>query len=147
MSSWQKNKLLFSVYRVIINEIMMFSIIRSFFFLACIIFISGCVSSFSKDNYISDFKRFVERVERDSPKYNEKDWADVDRDFQELSVVCYTKYKKELTEKEKYEIGKLKGRYAVILMRAEAKNAIENAVDILDQAKGFIDGGVEKLNE
>jgi hypothetical protein len=112
-----------------------------------ILFLSGCSVFYSKDNYINDFKVFVDSVEKDYRGYTEADWAEKDKIYLKYSVEYYEKYKDKLTEEDKYVLGKIKGSYNMLKLKKEAKDIIDQTKDVLDQTKGFIDGAVEKLNK
>ncbi len=118
-----------------------------FICLFILLFFCGCSALYTKDNYISDFKAFVDKVEKNYEGYKETDWVAIEKTYQKFAVEDYETYKEKLTETDKNAIGKLKGAYNMIKLKKEAKNIFENTKDIVDQAAGFIEGSAEKLNK
>ncbi|MEI7747653.1 MAG: DUF6565 domain-containing protein [Chlorobiaceae bacterium] len=112
-----------------------------------ILLLSSCNVFYSKDKYINDFQVFVDKVEQNYQEYTEADWVSTDKEYEKYTVEYYNKYKAELTEKDKYALGKIKGAYNVLKLKKEVKKVFDQTKEVLDQAKGFIDGSVEKLNK
>ena len=89
-----------------------------------------------KQHAIDKFSDFVEKVEKDSPKYTGEDWDKADKEFEAL-VAETEKY--EYSSQEVRRIAKLKGQYAGM----KTKNSINNFIDDLDEAAEELKGAIE----
>ena len=88
--------------------------------------------SYQRNNYVSNFKQFVDKVENKASTYNDKDWQDADNEFKNLSEVEYNKYENDLTEEQNSKINDLKGKYYALRIKQgikafgkELKNSLE----------------------
>lgn len=112
-----------------------------------IVMLSACSMLYSKDDYVRDYRNFVIKVEKNYQKYSDAEWAAADFEYQKYSVEYYDKFRGELTQQDKYLIGRLNGIYNILRIKNEATNFLNQTKDILDQAKGFIDGASESINK
>lgn len=88
---------------------------------------SGC--SDSKESYVKDFKKFVEKVEAAGSDYTEDDWKKADEKFEALTGDRYEKFSTELTVDEQVEITKLKASYATRRGLSTLKNGVDKLLD------------------
>ena len=56
---------------------------------------NGC--SDSKESYVKDFKKFIEKVEAAGSDYTEEDWKKADEKFETFTGDRYEKFSSELT--------------------------------------------------
>ena len=63
---------------------------------------NGC--SDSKESYVKDFKKFIEKVEAAGSDYTEEDWKKADEKFETFTGDRYEKFSSELTIDEQVEI-------------------------------------------
>lgn len=89
--------------------------------------LGGC--SDSKESYVKDFKKFVEKVDAAGSKYSEADWKKADEKFEALTGERYEKFKSELTIDDQVEITKLKATYATRRGISTLKNGVDKLLD------------------
>ncbi len=99
--------------------------------------------TFSKQAYLRDFNRFIEQVKRDYPTYNSSDWKWADDKYDLFTGSEYDFYAGTYTEKEKEEIGRLKGAYAKVKLKKTAGAVKEGIKDAFSTGKGIIKGLLE----
>lgn len=68
----------------------------------------------SKDSYIKDFTKFVEKVQANEDKYSKEDWKEVEKKYIEFAETKYDKYSSELSTDEMIGLTKLKATYLTI---------------------------------
>ncbi len=109
------------------------------------IFLLVACNPATKEAYLSDFEKFVERVDKYHEDYNKKDWQWADSRFQKYSEEWYEKFENQLTDKEEVKIFELKLKYTAF----KNKNSLEKIYRKLikkdvDEAKEKIDDYIEK---
>ncbi len=112
-----------------------------------LIFIAGCGVSYDKDDYIREFKQFVDEVKIGYKSYTVADWQIADEKYEQYSVQEYEIFSDDLTGEDMGIIGKLKATYAVIKLKKGANDLIEQSKDLLDHAGGFIEGIADTTNK
>ena len=88
----------------------------------------------SKDSYIKDFTKFVEKVQANEDKYSKDDWKELEKKYVEFAETKYEKYSSELSTDEMIGITKLKAIYLTIQTKhgiidnilKEADNAVRS---------------------
>ena len=88
---------------------------------------NGC--SDSKESYVKDFKKFIEKVEAAGSDYTEEDWKKADQKFETFTGDRYEKFSSELTIDEQIEITKLKATYATRRGLSNLKNGVDKLLD------------------
>ena len=86
---------------------------------------NGC--SDSKESYVKDFKKFIEKVEAAGSDYTEEDWKKADEKFETFTGDRYEKFSSELTIDEQVEITKLKATYATRRGLSNLKNGVTSS--------------------
>ena len=99
---------------------------------------SSC--SETKESYVKDFTKFIEKVQKESDKYTSTDWEKIDKTFQEFALTKYDKYSPELTTDEMLELTKLKANYLTIQAKHGIRTGINNAIQ---ESKKVLDGLVK----
>ncbi len=97
---------------------------KKFFYvalMAMMVMMTACQQS--KEDYIEEFKSFVEEVSEECSDYTEEQWEDVSKEF-EVLVKKAEKYE-DLTTEEKLELAKTQAKYAGI----QAKKGINKVID------------------
>ena len=77
----------------------------------------------SKEDYIKEFKSFVEEVSEECEDYTEAEWEDVAKEFDAL--VKQAKQYEDLTAEEMVEIAAVQAKYAGL----QAKQGINKVID------------------
>lgn len=91
--------------------------------------LSGCAKS--KDSYVKDFDKFVEKVKTQCSDYSEADWKKADKTFKKYAETQYDKFSSELSNDELIKVTKLKATYAALQLKRGAsavKEGVKKAV-------------------
>lgn len=83
-----------------------------------LLLLSSCGET--KDSYVKDFTKFVEKVQANADKYSEADWKEMSKKYEEFAETKYEKYSSELSTEEMIGLTKLKATYLTI----QAKHGI-----------------------
>lgn len=78
-------------------------------------------SCHSKEDYLEEFKNFVDEVELNYTSFDEEKWKESDEKFEELSDKEFNDYKDELTDDELHTIDQFDAIYMAIKVKMEAK--------------------------
>ena len=89
--------------------------------MAMMVIMTACQQS--KEDYIKEFKLFVEEVSEEYAEYTEEQWEDVAKEFEAL--VKQAEQYEDMTQEEKIELAKAQAKYAGI----EAKKGLNKFVD------------------
>ena len=89
--------------------------------MAVAVMFSSCQQS--KEDYIKEFKSFVEEVSDECADYTEDDWKDAAKEFEAL--VEQAKQYEDFTAEEMVEIAAIQAKYAGI----QAKKGINKVID------------------
>lgn len=110
-------------------------------FTSLVVFMAGCLSPSSKESYIEKFERFVDRVEQNHKKYNNKDWQWADSQFQKYNDDWYLKFGDEFTVSDQIKIKSL-------IIRYHSYKNKEDISELLKQLfKDDVDDAREKVEE
>lgn len=105
------------------------------------LFIFGsCVDS--KNSYVTNFRDFVEKVQKDGSNYSKAQWEQADKTYKDYSVTQYDKYSSKLTADEKMEITKLKAAYVAKKSGSAIQDGVEKAVE---KGKEAVEKGKEAV--
>lgn len=77
-----------------------------------LLLLSSC--SETKESYVKDFTKFVEKVQADADSFTEADWEKMNKKYMEFAETKYEKYSSELSTDEMFELTKLKAAYLTI---------------------------------
>lgn len=91
---------------------------------------SSC--SETKESYVKDFTKFIEKVQKEADNYTSADWEKIEKTFTEFAVTKYDKYSPELTTDEMFELTKLKAEYITIQAKHGINNALKEGKKTLD---------------
>ncbi len=76
--------------------------IKVFRFLIFFIFILiGCNTPQTKEEYIKEYKIFIEKIEKNSSSYTTEEWDRVTKEYEKFNHIWYDKFSKELTFNDK----------------------------------------------
>jgi len=89
--------------------------------MAVMVMMTACQQS--KEDYIKEFKSFVEEVSDECADYTEADWEDAAKEFEAL--VEQAKQYEDLTAEEMMEITAVQAKYAGL----QAKKGINKVID------------------
>lgn len=96
--------------------------------------LGSCVDS--KDTYVSNFRNFVEKVQKEGSDYTKAEWEQADNTYKKYADTEYDKYSSKLSAEEKAEVAKLKAAYAAKKGGTAVKNGVEKAVEKGKEALG-----------
>ena len=97
---------------------------KKFFYvalMALMVMMTACQQS--KEDYIKEFKSFVNEVSEECAEYTEVDWEDAAKEFEAL--VEQAKQYEDLTAEEMMEIAAVQAKYAGL----QAKKGINKVID------------------
>ena len=89
--------------------------------MAMMVMMTACQQS--KEDYIKEFKSFVEEVSEECEDYTEADWEDATREFEAL--VKKAEQYEDITAEEAMELAAVQAKYAGI----KAKKGINKVID------------------
>lgn len=91
--------------------------------ISVLLIISSC-SNMTKEQYLSEYKSFINSIKEDRNTYTEKDWQIPDKKFYQFSEVLYKKFENELMIEEKIVLAKYRIEYDVFRYSSDAKETI-----------------------
>ncbi len=102
--------------------------------IACVLVLTSCDK---KQNAIDNLSNFVEKVEKNAPNYTDKDWTNVNNEYDEL-ITEIDKY--EYSSDEAKLIAELKGKYIGIKAKDNVNDFIEGVDKAVNEVKSTIKG-------
>ena len=99
--------------------------------MAMMVMMTACQQS--KEDYIKEFKSFVEEVSEECADYTEADWEDVSKEFEAL--VKQAKQYEDLTAEEMMEIAAIQTKYAGIQAKKGFNKVIDGVKDLFGGKK------------
>ena len=99
--------------------------------MAMMVMMTACQQS--KEDYIKEFKSFVNEVSEECADYTEEQWEDVAEEF-ELLVKKAEKYQ-DLTAEDKLELAKVQANYAGLQAKKSIDKVIDGVKDLFDGKK------------
>jgi len=106
--------------------------------LFCLFVLTACDK---KQRAIDNLSDFVEKVRKNAPDYTDKDWEEVDKEYDEIMTEI-EKY--EYSEKEAERIGELQGRLDAIKVKNGGKDVINTLMKWKMRIKSFFDEVLSK---
>ena len=103
-----------------------------------LLLLTSCNIFYTKESYIKNFDTFIQKVKIENNKYSAKDWAKADLQYNKFAEQDYMRFRDNLTEADKVELGKLKAAYSILKFKKGTKDVLENAKDMLYQVKGVL---------
>lgn len=89
------------------------------------------------------YENFVKQVENNKDNYTEQDWEIVDQTWQELDA-RKNMVQGQLSDKDKYEIGKAKTKYVAMKAASKAGNAAEEGGSAIKKGAKAVEKGAKK---
>lgn len=87
-----------------------------------LLLLSSC--SESKESYVKDFTKFIEKVKVEADSYTEADWEKANKKYTEFADTKYNKYSSEFSADEMIDLTRLKATYLTL----QTKHGILNSV-------------------
>lgn len=100
----------------------------------------------SVESYLADFNEFIIEIETAADKMTDEEWLAAEKRYNLLITEDFEKVEQKLSSYDKEKIGKLKGRYAILIYKKNANRLLEGAKDALNEAEGVVEGVIEGLN-
>lgn len=110
----------------------------TFIMLVSLLLLTACDK---KQRAIDNLSDFVEKVRKNAPDYTDKDWEEVDKEYDEIMTEI-EKY--EYSEKEAERIGELQGRLDAIKVKNGGKDVINTLMKWKMRIKSFFDEVLSK---
>jgi len=116
---------------------------------AILLTISSCLVPGSKESYLENFEKFIDRVEKEHHEYNEKDWKWTDKQFQKFSEEWYDEYRNELTFQEKLQVKMMILKYKAFRGEEELDSGIkrflrEDTKELKEEIEEYIENDAEE---
>lgn len=92
--------------------------------LISMLLITSC-SPQSKGAYLSAYKGFILKVDKEHESYSDKDWKSVDSEFNKFTGKLYTKFEKQLTWQEEILIKKYQVQYNLYKLSSGSKESFD----------------------
>jgi len=116
------------------------------FFIFSLILIS-CVPR-NKDQYIRQYKEFVDEVTEECGNYTMKDWKKADKRFKKFNTIWYQKFKEDLSIIEKFKITQYKLTYSLLKAGREIGKIVSDKIDEeYDELHSDFDENIDNLQE
>ena len=94
----------------------------------------------NKESYLHDFRRFVEKVEKNCTSYSESEWNDIETEYTDLTSERLEKVKDSFTSEDHHELARLQGRYLAAQIKRQGNKILEGGKEIIEGAKGVLEG-------
>ncbi|WP_372647357.1 DUF6565 domain-containing protein [Draconibacterium sp.] len=105
--------------------------------LCCMVWLVACTTPSSKEDYLDQFERFVERVDNNHNKYGKKDWEWADEKFEKYNSEWYLEYRDDFTVEDQIKIKGLIIKY----------HALKNKESIGDMLRDLFKDDVNKIGD
>lgn len=109
----------------------------SYFVLCCLIGLAACTTPLSKEEYLSQFERFIERTEENHKKYKQKDWEWADAKFEKYNSEWYLKFRDDFTFEDQIKIKGLILKY----------HALKNKEGLGDMLRDLFKNDVDEVSD
>lgn len=86
------------------------------------VFLLSCSSP--KQNYLTEFGDFINKVELENSSYSDDDWKYIEVEFNDFSVIQYMEIENELSEAEKNQIDSYNNRYKKLRIKNDPTGKI-----------------------
>jgi ribosomal protein S15P/S13E len=110
-------------------------------YIACsLIFLT--VACNAPNHKIGQVDKQLDAMELDVSSISDEDWKKLDAKIAELEQ-HYKENRKDYTDEQLQEIGRLQGRYSRLALKRGIENARQGLKDLNELAKGFLEGFTE----
>lgn len=110
--------------------------ISIFTFALLVLSCTSCSFLDTKENYLEKFEVFIGNIEVYGVTYTEDEWNEVQIEFENYSIVLYSKFKNELTSLEIRKVDKLNSRYEVVILKYKINKVIDSILNTIDEVTG-----------
>lgn len=112
------------------------------------IFLVSCLNPSSKESYLEKFESFVDRVEQNHKKYNDKDWEWSDSQFEKYNNDWYLKFRDDFTLSDQIKIKSLIIRYHSYKNKEDISEVLkqlfkEDIDDVHKKVEAYIENDME----
>lgn len=119
------------------------------FLLPMVVFMASCLAPTSKESYLAKFEKFVDRVEENHEKYNDKDWEWTDSQFNKFNGEWYLKYRNEFNLSDQIKIKSLIIRYHSYKSKDDVNEVLkllfkEDVDDVRKKVEDYIDNDMDE---
>jgi len=93
-----------------------------------VVMIASC-TRLTKEDYLSRYGRFVEKVQREHTTYTERDWLKADKNLNSINGILVGKYGPTLTAKDKITMAEYRIRYDYCRYSGKIVKGISDYID------------------
>jgi hypothetical protein len=108
-----------------------------------LLFLQSC--SPSAESYLADFNTFITEIETTADEMTNDEWLAAEKRYNLFIKEDFEKVKQKLSSDDMQQIGKLKGRFNILIYKKEAIDLLEEGKNALIEAKGAVDGVMEGM--
>lgn len=104
----------------------------------------------TKEEYIADFKTFVNDIKEERASYSDADWKRAEQKYEQFSNVWYEKFKDELSSKDRNAIRNCRFKfkyYNKIYKTGRVIDDVVNALDGKDDVADELDDVIKEVEE
>ena len=101
----------------------------------------------NKESFLKGFDEFSKDIEKHYEELNGKDWIDIDKEFKEYVDICYPKFKKDLTIKEKIGFWKHTLSYGLYRGNKAGEYKLDIELDLEQELEEMSQQGREELEQ
>lgn len=112
------------------------------FFVLASLCLMACTDK--KEAAKAQLQSLYEDAVANSENYTSEDWAKFMKEYNQTDSILGTV---ELTDEERKEIGKIKGKCAVYMLKGAAAEAASKVKEATQELNGMLEGLVEGINE
>jgi hypothetical protein len=94
----------------------------------------------TKESYLHDFRKFIEKTEKNNISYSETEWNEFEAEYADLTTERLEKVKDSFTSEDHNEFARLQGRYLAAQIKRQGNKLLEGGKEILEGAKGVLEG-------
>lgn len=113
--------------------------IRFLLFSSIILTQYACTLFYNPEQYLSDYDRFVTRVENNYHEYSEDQWEKAETKYEKFNSILYNRVYEDLTPTDQQAIGKLKVRFEAVKLKYNFNHMKQEVKDGIEQLKGALE--------
>lgn len=117
--------------------------------ISLMLFVVSCLTPTSKESYLEKFERFIDRVEENHKKYNDKDWDWADSQFEKYNGDWYLKFREDYNLSDQIKIKSLIIRYHSYKSKDDFNEVLkqlfkEDVDDVRRKVEEYIDNDMDE---
>jgi hypothetical protein len=103
------------------------------------VFIISSCSNITKEQYLSEYKNFIQHVKNNRQEYSTNNWEEIDKIHYKYCDKLYKKHEKNFTPEEKILLAKYRLQYDVYRYKDELKETLLEIFDLYYTIQSEVD--------